>query len=927
MRFLTLVAHAFGPFRERTFEFAAGMTVVHGANEAGKSSLHAALQAGLCGVRRGRGSRTAPERDFVARHRPWTGESWCLRVRLALDGGRTVEIFQDLEGRASSRALDVDLGRDCTAEILNDGTPDGAVWLGLDRIAFPATACVRQAQVLAVRDHGAALQQFLQSAAANAGRDATAAAALERLNEFHREQVGQDRANSTKPLRRSLDLVRQAEAELEAAQSEHGTYLYLLEREGDLRQVHARTESHLAMLRAAHARETARTSRRRFERARTLASRHPQGRPVAWVDDDARAQAATRALRAWESRPEIVVLSGPTATELREELSRARVTVGLVTVSAASGSLTAVAEGPRSHEETQPAPALEAAFQRFKDASQSLERHRGGRPPEKSSPGTNGASIEELREIVRDLASPEPVIDATLIERWKDLERAHTTRRVRGRVLASAAIAAIAIAAMLYLVRASAVAVGSSTLVALGFVTLLLRHLRAAAAMREATRHAATALAAEELKRTVWRDATAAAIERAAQFDLPAEVAVLRTLVQRSEEYEKDTWRLAEWKRQLEILQVEEEGSAAALAGLLRARSIPLTGDLRADYEAYASACAARARLAVLQDEIDRREREEKAAAQVVEQRAAVDAELRDAARSCGIKAGDFAAMQAGLRTWLASRSQKLAVHQAAVEEWTELETLLAGRSLHDVEAECTAAETWAAALVAALAPGIEIPPAPSPEELASAEAVEREAGGDLARVQSEMEVRARAMQPVAEAEEQLSLARAELQRIQRLDSTLQTTRTFLEKAQERVHRTIAPILATTLQTWLPEVTGGRYTAALVDPDSLAVQVQAQDGDWRAADLLSHGTAEQVYLLLRAAMAKHLAGRRESCPLILDDVTVHCDAARKAAILQTLHVLSRERQVIVFTQEDAVLAWAEMHCVAPADRVLQLSTS
>ena len=927
MRFLNLVAHAFGPFRERSFEFAPGMNVVHGANEAGKSSLHAALQAGLCGVRRGRGSRTAPERDFVARHRPWTGESWSLRLRITLDGGRTIEIFQDLEGRASSRAMDVDLARDCTAEIINDGTPDGAVWLGLDRVAFPATACVRQAQVLAVRDHGAVLQQFLQSAAANAGRDATAAAALERLNDFHREQIGQDRANSTKPLRRALEQVQQAEVELGAAQAEHATYLRLLEREGDLRSAHARTETHLAALRAAHARETARASRQRFERTRALASRHPQGRPVALVDDDARAQAATRALRAWESRPEIVALTGPSATELQEELLQARATVGLATMSAAGGPMTAVAEGPRSYEETQPAPALETCFQRFRDASQALERHRGGRPQERLAPGTNGANIEVLREIARDLETPEPVADATLVERWKDLERAHAARRVRGRVLGGAALAAFAVAVMLYFVRASALAVGSATIIALGFGTLFLRHLRGAVAMREATQNAAKALASEELKRAVWRGATAAAVERAGQFDLPAEIAVLRSLVQRCDEHAQDTWRLEEWKRQLDALQVEHEGAAASFANLLRERGIALTGDLRTDYEAYARACAARARLATLQSEIERREREEKAAAQAATQRAAVDAELRDAARSCGIKAGDFAAMQSGLRTWLASRSQKLAVHQAAVEEWTELETLLAGRRLREVETECTAAEARATTLAAALASGLEIPSAPSPEELSAAESAEHDAAGDLARVQSEMAVRAQAMQPVAESEERLSLARAELQRIQRLDTTLQTTRTFLEKAQERVHRTIAPILATTLQSWLPEVTGGRYTGALVDPDSLAVQVQERDGAWRAADLLSHGTAEQIYLLLRAAMAKHLAGRRESCPLILDDVTVHCDATRKTAILQTLHMLSRERQVIVFTQENPVLAWAETHCKSPADRVQQLATT
>ena len=52
MRFESVKAHAFGPFRDKTLELSPGMNVVYGPNEAGKSSWHAALYAGLCGRRR-----------------------------------------------------------------------------------------------------------------------------------------------------------------------------------------------------------------------------------------------------------------------------------------------------------------------------------------------------------------------------------------------------------------------------------------------------------------------------------------------------------------------------------------------------------------------------------------------------------------------------------------------------------------------------------------------------------------------------------------------------------------------------------------------------------------------------------------------------------------------------------------------------------
>ena len=56
-------------------------------------------------------------------------------------------------------------------------------------------------------------------------------------------------------------------------------------------------------------------------------------------------------------------------------------------------------------------------------------------------------------------------------------------------------------------------------------------------------------------------------------------------------------------------------------------------------------------------------------------------------------------------------------------------------------------------------------------------------------------------------------------------------------------------------------------------------------------------------------LAEHLAKPGEVIPLILDDVTVQCDTTRTARLLEILHRVSRDRQVILFTQEDDVLQW------------------
>ena len=65
-----------------------------------------------------------------------------------------------------------------------------------------------------------------------------------------------------------------------------------------------------------------------------------------------------------------------------------------------------------------------------------------------------------------------------------------------------------------------------------------------------------------------------------------------------------------------------------------------------------------------------------------------------------------------------------------------------------------------------------------------------------------------------------------------------------------------------------------------------------------------------MYLLLRVALADNLTRGHDTCPLLLDDVTVNADAARTRDILDLLLQVAANRQVVVFTQEDHVSTWA-----------------
>jgi hypothetical protein len=175
-----------------------------------------------------------------------------------------------------------------------------------------------------------------------------------------------------------------------------------------------------------------------------------------------------------------------------------------------------------------------------------------------------------------------------------------------------------------------------------------------------------------------------------------------------------------------------------------------------------------------------------------------------------------------------------------------------------------------------------------------------------------------------AEAEEELAAATRELTRVLELDETLTQAIAFLSRAQEQVHRSVAPELTEVLRGWLPRLTAGRYVDARLDPALLEVSVAGENGEFRRAQLLSHGTAEQIYLLLRVALVRRLTAGHDTCPLLLDDVTVHADSARAAALLDLLHELSDERQIVLFAHQDQVREWAYEHLVAERDAVVEL---
>ena len=260
----------------------------------------------------------------------------------------------------------------------------------------------------------------------------------------------------------------------------------------------------------------------------------------------------------------------------------------------------------------------------------------------------------------------------------------------------------------------------------------------------------------------------------------------------------------------------------------------------------------------------------------------------------------------------LLDRFERLAQQRSGdVAEWGRFQEGLGGRSVEEwrADADLASREARKAGQKAdELAPALE-------QELLRSDSREtdrflRDAKEEASRTAGQLEQIDTDLVDVATAQSVLDEAKLELERVQRLQRTLNIASEHLQRAAEHAHRLLAPRLEALMKEWIPIITGDRYVDVLVDPETLEVKLRHMDGMIREAALLSYGTAEQVYLLLRMILAQVLTDGHEPCPVLLDDPTVHADLDRKEQVLEYLLQASDNFQVILFTQDQLVEQWA-----------------
>ena len=146
--------------------------------------------------------------------------------------------------------------------------------------------------------------------------------------------------------------------------------------------------------------------------------------------------------------------------------------------------------------------------------------------------------------------------------------------------------------------------------------------------------------------------------------------------------------------------------------------------------------------------------------------------------------------------------------------------------------------------------------------------------------------------------EQQLAQVNDRIQELERIYAAAELAQNTLTEAKQELQRRFAPRISQRAQELFARLTHDRYDRLSLQEDlSLLAAAEGEDTLhsvlWR-----SEGTADQLYLALRLAVAEELT---PDAPLVLDDALVRFDDERLKTALQILAEAAQMKQVILFT--------------------------
>ena len=148
---------------------------------------------------------------------------------------------------------------------------------------------------------------------------------------------------------------------------------------------------------------------------------------------------------------------------------------------------------------------------------------------------------------------------------------------------------------------------------------------------------------------------------------------------------------------------------------------------------------------------------------------------------------------------------------------------------------------------------------------------------------------------------DQISRLEEELVRQQAEYDALRLSLDALQAANTTLQNRFSPELGRRAAEIFGDMTGSTWSHILLDREFHLSAESGSDPTRRSVQLLSAGTADQLYLAVRLAICEMILPPEQNPPLILDDALLTFDDARLSTTLNYLTQLGAQRQILLFT--------------------------
>jgi DNA repair exonuclease SbcCD ATPase subunit len=290
-------------------------------------------------------------------------------------------------------------------------------------------------------------------------------------------------------------------------------------------------------------------------------------------------------------------------------------------------------------------------------------------------------------------------------------------------------------------------------------------------------------------------------------------------------------------------------------------------------------------------------------------------AELLDLYEELGVSGLQFEAARAEADTRRAQAANDAAGVAAADAAQQALDAALAGSKIQSLEAEAGASRKAYDAHEAVHGP---LPAPTAGLDINQVRADAQAAHSRTVQLETQIDARERAFPQPAELREELEACTADVARIEQAAAAIKIARETLVASAAATYKQFAPHLNAALEANLPRITDGRYRSATVD-DNLDINVIAPEtGDQISVEELSRATKDQIFLVQRLEIAHLLDPTTGSAPLLLDDPFAHFDPVRLRLGLEVVGEAATHRQVVLFSEDNALIEVVQSVCGACA---------